>query len=164
MKKKILFVLVLIFAACSSSGIENIDVMPDLEIGIPLTKNGEILEVTSPMGWNSYKTENPVTLMINNVSNKKITLKNDYGIKIFTLIKGKWEAINNQMVYINTEDVLLDAYHDGDPVAVQSIMLLPEISSAEDAYLRIFIVGKFTKDNDDTYEQFSTYIDVKLSP
>ena len=64
MKKIILAFLVIVLVACTSKSDNEQKAIPTLTIDIPLTQSGEIISVDAPKGWNSYKLNDPVTLML----------------------------------------------------------------------------------------------------
>ncbi len=158
LNQSILMSLVAItLVSCSSTTYvvsETPNSIPD--IGIPL--DDRYLAIAVPQGWNTFKTDRPISLMLRDISDQQIVVNQGTGIRIFVWAVNKWVEVKNKMSYTSTEIVLVpDA--NSDPAKIGGMFLLPDLADYPgSSKIRVFIIGKLKSG-----EQFASYIDVTLN-
>ena len=132
------------------------------DIGI-IVNGEEYLEITAPVGWNSFKTNDLITLMVVNVSNNRIVTSEDFHCRIFVLGNDNWHEIGNKATYADGE-IFLEPNKDLDPASIQAAFLVPDLPDYSKPYkVRVFIFGSVLK-NEQTGEDVAAFIDVDLFP
>lgn len=132
------------------------------DIGVPLQRE-KYLEITVPDGWNSFKTGDPISLLINNISDKQIISKQDFGVRIYVFTDDKWIEVDNNTVYIN-DQITLNPNKNYDPTKIVSLFVLPDLPNhSTSSYIRIFIVGTVIE-NEKTTNEIASYVNLELHP
>jgi|GEM_PF-3324071 hypothetical protein len=140
----------------------DISIIATPDIGIEI-QNNNLLEVTAPDGWNSFKTTEIITLMIRNISDSKVFMDKDFGIRIFIFTSDQWVEIKNRSIYIGDDTIILEPTKKFDPLKVKAASLLPELPNSDTiSFLRIFIVGRLLSNGIE--KEISSYIDLTLKP
>jgi hypothetical protein len=136
--------------------------IPAPDIGIEV-QNEKYLEIIAPNGWNSFKTNEMISLEIRNISEQQIAGDPDFGARIFVRIEDEWIEVNNKIVYEN-DPFTLDPAKNYDPLKTASIVVLPDLSNPTvTSYIRIFVVGTLIEDGKET-KKVGSYIDLELKP
>ncbi|MEW6403490.1 MAG: hypothetical protein AB1649_16965 [Chloroflexota bacterium] len=134
---------------------------PDIEIEV---QNQEYLEVTAPEGWNSYKTIEPVALLIRNISETGIVADADFGARIFLHSEDEWIEVQNKAVYPSTDPINLEPNKEFDPMKVEELIVFPDLpDDSVVSQIRIFLVGTLVR-NEKESETVATFIDMTLTP
>jgi len=132
------------------------------DIGIPI-QSEKYLEVTAPNGWNSFKTSEPISLEIRNISNNQITSGPDFGARIFVRTDDGWIEVKNKEGY-EYELLTLDPSENYDPLKTAATFVLPDLPDySVRSYIRIFVVGTLI-DNGKESKMVASYIDLELNP
>ena len=154
--------MVIALISCNSK-LNHIDPssIPSPDIGVYVDE--KYLEVTAPNGWNTFKTDKPISLMIRNISDKRIVSQQDFGVRIFVFTKDRWNEVGNKTVYLN-DQITLDPDKNFDPTKIVSLFILPDLPDySASSYLRIFVVGTLL-DNGQKQDEITTYIDLEWHP
>ena len=166
MKQKIniyVCIIVIILSSCSSeaNSINPLSISsPDIGVAI---QSENYLEVTAPNGWNTFKTDGTISLMIRNISDKRIVSQQDFGAKIFIFTTDKWNEVENRTVYLN-DQITLDPNKNFDPTKIVSLFIRPDLPDySKSSYLRIFVVGRVLN-NGQKQAEIATFIDLELHP
>lgn len=121
------------------------------------------LEVTAPNGWNSFKTNEPISLEIRNISKNQIALDQDFGARIFIRTDKEWIEVKNNEVYENAP-FTLDPTENYDPLKTASTFVLPDLSDySVTTYIRIYVVGNLIENGKEA-KKVASYIDLELNP
>ena len=156
-RKIILIVLLASLTACFSNPLPEVD-----EIQISSEELNNKISLTVPNGWNDFKIGDKVTLSIVNVSEDRIIFDSHYGIRIFMYEKEKWIEIKNQLIRLNTENIIL-VPNKVDTTATGTITILPKLNSQSNRLtIRVYVVGYLYKDNKKTDEKAGAFIDIVL--
>jgi len=124
---------------------------------------GKYLEVTAPKGWNSFKTDDSISLEVRNVSEGQITFGPDFGARIFVLSDQGWTEVKNKITYKN-DPVTLGPTENYDPLKTGATIVQPELLDSSVPYdIRIFLVGDLIENGKES-SKVSSYIDLKLNP
>jgi hypothetical protein len=136
--------------------------IPTPDIGIDV-QNGKHLEVTAPNGWNSFKTNKPISLEIRNISKEQIILDQSFGARIFVRTEDQWIEVKNKEIYENDQITLVpDENHD--PLKTASTFIRPDLADySTETYIRIFVIGTLIENGKET-NKVASYIDVNLNP
>jgi hypothetical protein len=130
---------------------------------IGVTQRDGYLEITAPKGWNSFKTNKPISLMIRNTSDKQIVSDQDFDARIFVFSGNKWIEVANKTVY-SDDKITLDPDKNFDPTKIKGIFVFPDIADYSiPQHLRIFLVGTLIERGKES-QKIATYIDLTLSP
>jgi hypothetical protein len=128
-----------------------------------LVENEQYLDISAPAGWNSFKTNNPIILLIVNASEKRIVTTENFHARIFILNENGWIEIKNRAAYADNEYVL-QPYLATDPTTIKALPLLPDLPDASKSYeLRILVSGS-TQENGQLEETVINYIDIQVFP
>jgi len=127
------------------------------------TEIGKYLEVTAPNYWNSFKTNEAITLDIQNISDKPITYDSDFDARIFVLTDDKWIEAKNKLIYENDQFIL--ASSEGSVLEkFATIYVQPELLDySVISYIRIYVAGNLIENEIET-KKVASYIDIQLKP
>jgi hypothetical protein len=156
-------VLVLVTSSCAINQNESdTAIVNPTDVGNWI-ENEQYLDISAPAGWNSFKTSDPITLLIVNNSEKKIITTENFHARIFILNKDSWIEIDNRAVYADNE-YILQPYHADDPATIMALPVLPNLPDDSKSYeVRILISGSI-EGSEQVIEDVVSYIDVKISP
>src|SRR5689334_10441858 len=106
MKRYVIALIIIIstiIVSCSSKT-KAVDplTIPTPNIGVAVQAEGE-LDVTAPKGWNSFKTNEPISLMIRNASDKPIVFDKDFGVRVFLFATDEWVEVANKTIYADEQ-------------------------------------------------------------
>ena len=160
-KNVLISILIVVMASCSSAAnLEEPLSIPTPDIGFEV-QSEKYLEVTSPNGWNSFKTNKPISLMIQNISEKQITSSQDFGARIFLLKDDKWVELQNKVVYTD-DPVTLEPDENSDLTNIATVFILPDLPDySVTSNLRIFVIGNLTENGKES-KKVASYIDMQL--
>lgn len=155
---RIFFLIFTFLGACvSSPPIEN---LPD--VGIPYNKLNKDLYLTAPIGWNTFKTSDPIAINIKVTSSNTIVFQPDFGVRIFLEKNDSWDEIFDDtkrpggLIHLSPESSWQD---------YSSIVLYPDPFDRNDkTKLRIYIIGKVYRNGQITDELVGSYVDINLTP
>jgi hypothetical protein len=153
-----------VIASCTSNEtqITPSSSIPPPDIGLPIpAPSDSYLELTAPKGWNTFKTGESITLMVNNISDKQIVVDQDFGARIFVFKNDSWVEIGNKGIYADGPVIILEPNKDFSPEKIGAAFVLPDISVS--SYLKIFILGSVFE-NEKKTEDVVSYIDIELTP
>jgi hypothetical protein len=86
-KNILISIVTIVLASCSSiTNLGEQSSLPTPDVGIEV-QSGKYLEVTAPNGWNSFKTDEPISLEIRNISKNQITSSPDFWGKDFSSLR-----------------------------------------------------------------------------
>ena len=147
-----------------TTGLEQTSTSTEANSNIGITAQGEeYLAVTAPAGWNTFKTTEPITLMIINVSDNQIVSNDSFNSRIFILSEDKWVEVNNKVVYANNP-FTLESNKEMDPTKIFALFVSPELPDDQQSYeVRIFVFGSMINE-DKTEVEIVDYVDVQLFP
>jgi len=160
----LLIITVTIVLVSCNSGTNTADPLsistPDIGLTIQREK---YLEVTAPKGWNSFKTNKAVALMIRNISDQQIISDQDFDARIFVFSKDKWVEVANKTAY-SSDKITLGPDKNFDPMKSKALFVFPDIANDSiPQYLRIFLVGTLIENGKES-KKIATYIDLNLNP
>ena len=156
-------IITIVLASCSSA----INLAEQPSIATPVIGKdiqiGKYLEVTAPNGWNSFKTDDSISLEIRNISEGQISFGPDFGARIFVLSDQSWLEVKNKITYKNYP-LTLDPTENYDPMKTGATIVQPELPDYTVPYdIRIFLVGDLIENGKEA-RKVSSYIDIKLVP
>ncbi len=156
-------IILFVLSSCNSvSNLVESSTVPTPNIGIDV-QDGKYLEVTAPNGWNSFMTDDSISLEIRNISKNQITADPDFGARIFVLTDGKWIEVENKIVYKN-DPFTLDPTENYDPMKTAATIVEPELFDYSiKSEVRIFIVGTLIENGKES-KKVASYIDITLNP
>lgn len=127
------------------------------------TQIGKYLAVTAPKGWNSFKTNEAITLDVQNISEKPIAYDSDFDARIFVLADDKWVEAKNKLIYENDQFIL--ASREGSVLEkFATIYVQPELFDySVTSYIRIYVAGNLIENEKET-KRVASYIDIQLNP
>jgi hypothetical protein len=162
-KSILICMLTIIVSSCgSATDSEEPPLIPTPDIGIEVQAN-RYLEVTAPDGWNSFKSNESISLMIRNISKQEIAAGPDFGAKIFLRTDDRWIEVKNKTVYLN-DGFILEPDENFDPLKIAAIFVLPDLPNySTTAYIRIYVVGNLSENGKET-KKVASYIDLELKP
>jgi hypothetical protein len=154
-KSILMSIMAVVISSCSPAILT-----PDVGIEI---QPGRYLEVTAPKGWNSYKTDELISLMIRNVSENQITAANDFGARIFIRQDQEWTEVKNKIIY-ETGPFTLDPDKNYTAEKLGSTAIMPELTDySVPYYIRVFIFGILIENGKES-EKVGSYVDLRLNP
>jgi len=134
--------------------------IPTPDIGIDF-QGEEYLKIIAPVGWNSFKANDLISLEIRNISDNQITSGPDFGIRVFIRLDKKWVEVKNNAIYQNYPYTLEPGKGYESSAATMVMPDLPDYSTAYD--VRIIVVGNLVENGKDT-KKVASFIDLKLTP
>lgn len=133
------------------------------EIGIPANEMNTKIRISAPEGWNTYKTNDDISLDIKIISEEEIAFPSNYGARLFTRRNHEWIEIANLTHY--PEGIFLLVPYDNKPFNIGATSVFPILSDpSEPITIRIILVGNVFKDGQVTDEVTAGYVDVDLKP
>jgi len=138
-KTILLCVMFFVTASCTS---KETQIAPSLsipapDIGLPIpAPSDSYLELTAPKRWNTFKASEPITLMVNNISDKQIVVDQDFGARIFVFNNDSWVEVGNKGIYADGPVIILEPNKDFSPEKIGTAFVLPDISVP--SYAKIF--------------------------
>jgi len=156
-KSIVISIVIIVLSSCSSAtGLAEKPAIPTPDIGADLQKD-KYLAIFAPEGWNSFKTDDTVTLDVQNISENRITAAPDFGARIFIRTDNGWVEVKNKMGYKNKPFSV-------DPRKLAATMVIPELPDYSVPYdIRIFLVGELIENGKEA-RKVGSYIDIKLGP
>jgi hypothetical protein len=156
-KSIVISIVILVLSSCSSATglVEKAAILtPDIGVDI---QEGKYLAIIAPEGWNSFRTDDYISLDIQNISESQITSDPDFGARMFIRTDKGWVEVKNEMTYKNKPFSL-------DPLKMAGTIVYPELPDYSIPYdIRIFIVGELVENGNEA-RKVGSYIDLKLSP
>jgi hypothetical protein len=149
----------LLLASCKSP--PSASDMP--ELGIPVEEINTKVRISAPAGWNTFKTDDMVVLVVEVISEDPVVFPNDYGAQLFLWNKGQWVEIDDDV--INPEGEIIVSPVNNDPHNLGSAGVGPVLPDPDKpAWVRIILIGNVYRNNEATNERVAAYIDVHLTP
>ncbi|MFT3890773.1 MAG: hypothetical protein QM730_03995 [Anaerolineales bacterium] len=135
-------IVIIFLSSCRLANSPEKFTIPPSDIGADVQKD-KYLQVIAPEGWNTFKTSEPVSLMVRNVSQNPITFDPDLGARIFVYSEKEWIEVENKMIYEN--DLLtIDPSENWYADKTASTFVLPDLLDfSVQCNMRIFIIGDF---------------------
>ncbi len=161
--RSILMSLIIIaLASCSSmTNSANSPSISTPDIGIEIQNS--FLEITAPDGWNSFKTDEAISLEVRNISKYQITSGPDFSARIFVLADEKWIEVKNKARY-QYQLFTLEPTKNYDPLKTVAIGVRPDLSDySVTTNIRIFLIGTLM-DNGKESKKVASFIDLILKP
>jgi hypothetical protein len=156
-----LIVSCLMLTDCATDNAKTNISAPD--IGIPVSQINTQIYLTAPLGWNSFKLKDDITLDVEVVSENEIAFASNYGVRFFTNSDGQWLELENMMRYPSFNLVLSPA--KGDYFKHGAIIASPGFSTMDKAItVRMYVIGNIVKNGNITEERTATFIDINLKP
>jgi len=158
-KSIVISIVIIVLTSCRAAiGLIEKPAIPTPDIGADIQKE-KYFAIIAPEGWNSFKTDDVVSLDVQNISGNLIKAAPDFGARIFILTDKGWVEVKNEMIYKNNPFSL-----DPLKMAGEMAMVSPELPDYSVPYdIRIFIVGDLIE-NGKEVRRVGSYIDLKLSP
>jgi hypothetical protein len=154
-----ILVSAIVIVVASSCGAVTNSTVPSIstpDIGFDV-QNETYLKIFAPDGWNSFKTDDSITLDIQNISNMQITADPDFGARIFVLTDDEWIEVKNKTVYKNKPFTI-------DPLKLGALIVRPELPDYSiTTKVRVFVVGTLIENGKESKE-VASYIDLTLNP
>jgi hypothetical protein len=133
---------------------------PDFGVDLEIV---DFIEITAPNGWNSFRTDDSVTLEIWNSSENLITCDPDSGLRIFVPTDAGWMEIKNKERYLY-ESIELEPTENYDPFKAVATYVRPDLPDySVTSIIRIYVVGELLDDAEGS-RKVASYIDLKLTP
>jgi len=121
------------------------------------------MELTAPNGWNSFKTNKPISLEIRNISKKQIVLEQDFSARIFVYANDEWIEVKNKEVYTD-HPFVLEPNENYDPLKNAVTIVRPDLPDYSlTHYIRIYVFGNLIESKQQPQE-VTSFIDLKLTP
>ncbi|MFT3894865.1 MAG: hypothetical protein QM730_24815 [Anaerolineales bacterium] len=162
-KSAIMSLMIIIFSSCSqASGLEESPSILTPDIGVD-NQNENYLQVTAPKGWNTYKNSEPISLEIQNISDKRISSGPDFGARIFVLTENGWVEVKNKVVY-QKDGFILNPNENYVPERIAAIFVQPDLLDySVPTQLRIYVIGNLLEDGK-VVKEIASYVDIELNP
>jgi len=155
-----------VIASCASNETQTTSSsIPAPDIGLPIpAPSDSYLELTAPKGWNTFKTDESITLMVSNISDKQIIVDQDFGARIFVFNNDSWVEIGNKGIYADGPIIILEPNKKFSPEKIGAAFVLPDLPDISvPSYVKIFILGSVFED-EKKIEDVVSYIDIELTP
>lgn len=150
--------LLLVLVSCSSN-------LPstDPDVGL-LDELNQRIELSVPKAWNNFKTTDPVTVEITNISKDNIVFDANYGVRLFVQNGEHWAEVMDGLTSFYQDPILLQSYN-GDDTTTGVVSVLPKLADrTKGAWLRIYVIGQIESKVGDEALSVGAYIDVFLNP
>lgn len=154
-------VITAMLVSCGSATNLSASSIPTPDIGIEV-QTEKYLKIIAPDGWNSFKTNEAVTLEIRNISKNQITSGLDFGARIFVRTDQGWIEVKNKEGY---EEQLLTLDPSGnDPLKTAATSVLPDLPDySVPTYIRIYVFGNLMENGKES-KKVASYVDLILNP
>ncbi|MFN8414378.1 MAG: hypothetical protein U0Z26_18500 [Anaerolineales bacterium] len=133
---------------------------PPFDNSIPLSKNGELLLLSTPEQRNTFKVGDSISIIVQNISDKDFTY--DYkNTKIYyTNDHNEWIETKNKVIIVGDKTVVVL-----QPTSFRGEDFDPDINNYNKAtYVKIIITGSFSPHSNSSENNISVYIDILLNP
>jgi hypothetical protein len=155
-------IVIIFLSSCRSANSPEKFTIPESDIGADVQKD-KYLQVIAPEGWNTFKTSEPVSLLVRNVSQNQITFDPDLGARIFIYSEKGWIEVGNKMTYEN-DSLTIDPSENWYADKTASTFVLPDLLDySVQCNMRIFIIGDLME-NGKASKKVGSYIDLRLNP
>ena len=154
-----IFIIFLSLSSCSSSDIEE-DYLPNIDT--PLGEMNKEIKLLAPTGWNTFTTNDRITLDVKVLSEHTVVFEPDLDSKVYLRAKNQWVEIDrltynpDELIYLSSKSSL------GDPSSLSLFPILPD--TTKPSVIRIVVSGKYFIDGKITDETIMAYIDISLKP
>jgi hypothetical protein len=163
-KSIVISIITIVLSSCGSvSNSAGRSALPTPDIGIEFS-NQKYLEVTAPDGWNSFKTNKSVSLLIRNISDAQIVAEPDFGARIFAQADNEWIEVPNKIVYPSKSPFVLDPNKNFDATKTVSFVVKPDLpDNSISSEIRVFIVGTLIQNGQES-NKVASFIELRLTP
>lgn len=147
-------------ASCSLQGQPH--GMPDVGVAEESLNAG--VRLTAPEGWNTFKLESAVTLLVEATGDQELIFPPDFGIRAFRYEDGEWIEVASVQTERHRGDVVL-ATGNGEGLIGEVADIFPVIPDrSKPVTLRIFVIGRVYLPGGELGEGIGAYTDVTLRP
>jgi hypothetical protein len=165
MNRKLSFFLLLFFISIISSSCNfGVDkrVIPNLII--PSSNINSQIQIFAPRDLNSYKFNEPITILIKNSGENPVLFPNDLNICLLNKNHGKWTEVDSiKTFYLGGNKILQPTKNN--PIKFGTTMIEPIIEHQETPIkIRIIISGYRFIDGKKTDQMVAAYTDIWLYP
>ena len=150
-------IVIIVLSSCNSAtSLVEKSAIPTPDIGADIQEE-KYLAIFAPEGWNSFKTDDLVSLDVQNISESRITADPNFGTRLFIRTDKGWVEVKNKITYKNKPFSL-------DPLKLGAVVVRPELPDYSVPYaIRIFVVGDLIENGKEA-RKVGSYIDLKLRP
>lgn len=136
--------------------------MPSVDI--PADALNEQIRLSAPAGWNTFKVDSPVGLLVEVTGTETIIFPPDFGIQPFRYSDGEWVEVEQVPTTYVHGDVIVPP-SGGNPLVTGTARTFPILPDTDKpVLLRIFVFGHMYRDGTATDDKVGAYIDVLLEP
>lgn len=135
--------------------------MPDF--GVPNDELNTRLELSTPLGWNTFRTRDMIGIVVKNMSQEDIFFTRDFGALIFLYQNNEWVKVSNIVTYPDRSFILPP--WNGNNLNFHVADVSPDLREINKAVtIRVFLIGNIYRDGAVTEEKVVSYIDIRLRP
>lgn len=136
--------------------------MPD--VGVTSESLNVGVRVTAPEGWNSFKLESAVTLVVEATGSQDLIIPPDFGIRAFRYEDGDWTEVASVQTERHRGDIVLSP-GNGDALIGEVADIFPVIPDrSKPVTLRIFVISRVYLPGGELGDGIGAYTDVTLRP
>ena len=129
-------------------------------IDFPEEMLNQDLRITAPEGWNTYQTNDEISLNVLVIGNEKIIFAPDFDVKMFVLNGEHWEEVFNIPIEYSQGDNIVFP-RNGNPFNSAVAVLFPNLPFPNhQTLIRIFVFGHVYRNGEKTDEEVGAYINI----
>ncbi len=153
----LILLITIIASSCSSQSANSDDWLPNIEL--PEKDFNSMVEIENfPDPPKYYKVGDTLAFIVRNRTSSNIVFENDFNVKIFKRINGRWEPVENKMSYPEGNEILRDGKKYPPGLTLFVVPIMEGIN--EETTVRIAIIGEAESKS----EKVGAYIDVQYVP
>jgi hypothetical protein len=123
----------------------------------------DFIHITAPTGWNSFRTDDSVTLEIWNSSENLIVCDPEFDLMVFPQTQDGWIELKNKSLY-QYDLITLEPSESYDPYKAVGTSVSPDLPDySVTSSIRIYVIGELM-DAAESSRKVASYIDLKLTP
>jgi hypothetical protein len=156
----LLIIMIFLGTGCSYAG-ESTGLQDFPDIGIPVKDLNQHLKINTPAVVPSFREEDRIVLVIENLTQSAIMIEPDQDVKIFKKSTSGWEPVSNEFNYNQAQ--WLVSVKGGDVPAIVPFGIYPGLYNlSEPTLLRVIVIGK--PENLPKVAQTISYVDITVNP
>ncbi len=152
---KLIFIIPLLLYSCKK--------YPSLPLDVDSVNINNQLFIYAPHGWNNFRIGDPITVVIDNVSDEIILFPMDFDIQAYSLIENHW-AKNEKETIIGVDGNYYMYPSKGDHELTAAAMIFPIINDDFKQIVRITIQGNILIDGKKSTEKVIAFTDIHIYP
>ena len=118
------------------------------------------LKVTAPVVTLSFKNDNQIILLLENLTQNHILINPAEDVKIYIKSTSGWERVNNNINYINTNANV--PVQSSDLPVGKTLGIFPDLQGNVPVTLRVIVIGR--PENMLGVTNIISYVDITVNP